>query len=132
MSAFYLADVHSELICKCHYTKLFSSLFCVSGLILIFNYSVCCRSLLLFSYQAFIYIFLCPAWFCLLVFFFVLNAFVCRFSAATQICVSCFNHCVCTRRSIGAALHLGEFCISISICYGQYFAQWSVLFIVCM
>lgn len=63
------------------------------------------------------------------------NTFVCRFSTAAQFQqpeMSYFDHCVCTRCCVGTALCLRECCISISICYSQYFPQWSELFIVCM
>lgn len=63
------------------------------------------------------------------------NTFVCRFSTAAQFqqpAMSYFDHCVCTRCCVGTALCLRECCISISICYSQYFPQWSELFIVCM
>lgn len=48
-----------------------------------------------------------------------------------QQCRIC-DGCVRTRCGAEAALFFREFCISISICFGQYFPQWRILFIVCM
>lgn len=129
---FYLADVHSELICKCHwfldYTKLFSSLFSLSDFNLKLEHfaaGVCFFSLLSGFYLNFLSS--VPGLvfgYCSGCFLFSVSLMLLFADSLQQPDFVIFWSLCC----VGTALCLGEFYICILICYGQYFLQWSVLF----